>query len=40
MRFGLAFTLMNDGYFAYEYGDTWHGNDWWYDELNVDLGYP
>jgi len=40
MRFGLALSLMNDGYFAYEYGDTWHGNDWWYDELNFDLGYP
>ncbi len=40
MRFGLALTLMNDGYFAYEYGDTWHGNDWWYDELDFDLGQP
>jgi len=33
-------TLMNDGYFAYEYGDTYHGNDWWYDELDFDLGQP
>lgn len=40
MRFGLALTFMNDGYFAYEYGDTWHGQDWWYDELDFDLGYP
>jgi hypothetical protein len=40
MRFGLALTLMDDGFFAYEYGDTWHGNDWWYDELDFDLGYP
>jgi len=40
VRFGLAFTLMNDGYFAHEYGDTWHGNNWWYDELDFDLGYP
>ena len=40
VRFGLAFTLMNDGYFAHEYGDTWHGNDWWYDELDFNLGYP
>ncbi|MDI6770841.1 MAG: putative glycoside hydrolase [Anaerolineales bacterium] len=40
MRFGLALTLMNDGYFAHEFGDTWHGNDWWYDELDFDLGYP
>lgn len=40
MRFGLALTLMFDGYFAHEFGDTWHGNDWWYDELDFDLGYP
>jgi hypothetical protein len=40
VRFGLAFTLMHDGFFAHEFGDTWHGNDWWYDELNFDLGYP
>lgn len=40
MRFGLAFTLMNDGYFAHEFGDTSHGQDWWYDELDFDLGYP
>lgn len=40
MRFGLGLTLMNDGYFAYEYGDTWHGNDWWYDELDFNLGHP
>lgn len=40
MRFGLAFTLMDDGYFAHEFGDTYHGNDWWYDELDFDLGYP
>jgi hypothetical protein len=40
MRFGLGMTLMNDGYFAYEFGDTYHGNDWWYDELDTDLGQP
>jgi hypothetical protein len=40
MRFGLALTLLNDGYFAHEFGDTWHGNDWWYDELDFYLGYP
>ncbi len=40
MRFGLALTLLNDGYFAHEFGDTWHGNDWWYDELDFPLGYP
>lgn len=40
MRFGLAVALMHDGYFTHELGDTFHGNDWWYDELDFDLGYP
>ena len=40
VRFGLAFTLLNNGYFAHEFGDTWHGNNWWYDELDFNLGYP
>jgi hypothetical protein len=40
VRFGLALTLMNDGFFAHEYGDTYHGNNWWYDELDYNLGYP
>jgi hypothetical protein len=40
MRFGLAFTLMNDGYFMHELGDTHHGQDWWYDELDFKLGEP
>ena len=38
MRFGLGVALMNDGYYAYEFGDTFHGNDWWYDEFDADLG--
>jgi hypothetical protein len=40
VRFGLALTLLNNGFFAHEFGDTYHGNDWWYDELNYNLGYP
>ncbi|MGN6386506.1 MAG: putative glycoside hydrolase, partial [Verrucomicrobiota bacterium] len=40
MRFGLGFTLMNDGYFTHEFGDIWHGNQWWYDELDYNLGQP
>ena len=40
MRFGLAFTLMSDGYFSHELGDTDHGQDWWYDELDFELGEP
>ena len=40
VRWGLGFTLMNDGYFAHELGDTLHGQDWWYDELDQNLGQP
>jgi hypothetical protein len=40
MRFGLGVALMNDGYYAYEFGDTFHGNDWWYDEFDANLGAP
>ena len=40
MRFGLAATLMGDGFFSQDFGDTQHGNDWWYDELDHDLGTP
>jgi hypothetical protein len=35
-RFGLGFTLMRDGYFTHELGDSWHGMDWVYDELLVE----
>jgi len=28
LRFGYAFTLMRDGYFTHELGDSWHGQDW------------
>ena len=38
MRFGLGFTLMNDGYYTHELGDSWHGMDWDYDELHFNLG--
>lgn len=40
MRFGLGLTLMRDGHYAYEWGDTYHGNAWWYDEYDFDLGRP
>jgi hypothetical protein len=39
-RFGLGFTLMRDGYFTHELGDSWHGQDWDYDELHLSLGLP
>ena len=38
VRFGLASTLLGDGYFAFDFGDQDHGQLWWYDEYNVDLG--
>jgi hypothetical protein len=37
-RFGLASTLMGDGYFSFDYGDQNHGQSWWYDEYDVELG--
>ncbi|HLD31561.1 MAG TPA: putative glycoside hydrolase [Patescibacteria group bacterium] len=40
MRFGLTSTLLQDGYFSFDYGDQNHGQTWWYDEYNVDLGQP
>jgi len=39
-RFGLGFTLMRDGFFSHELGDSWHGQDWDYDELHFKLQYP
>jgi hypothetical protein len=41
VRFGLASTLMQDsGYFSYDYDNTNHGQLWWYDEYDVNLGKP
>ncbi len=40
MRFAFGLTLMRDGYTAYEWGDTDHGQTWWYDEYDFDLGVP
>lgn len=34
VRFGLCSALLSDGLFCYEFGDTWHGNPWWYDEFD------
>ncbi len=42
MRFGLATALLEGGTFGFEFGDTWHGNAWWYDEFDgagLGLGY-
>ena len=40
VRFGLALALMQGAYFAHELGDSYHGSDWWYDELDFALGQP
>jgi len=41
VRFTLISSLLEDGgYFAYDYGDRNHGQTWWYDEYNVNLGSP
>jgi hypothetical protein len=40
MRFGLCFTLMGDGYFAYDAGTQVRGGDWWYPEYDAPLGDP
>jgi hypothetical protein len=34
MRFGLTTALMEDGFYSFEFGGTWHGNAWWYDEYD------
>ena len=41
MRFGLALSLMNDGFSTYDFGDTGTGSpvNWWYDEYDFNLGY-
>jgi hypothetical protein len=40
MRFGLTLTLMNDGYFLHDFGDSTTAVAWWYDEFNFNLGAP
>jgi len=38
VRFGLSSTLMGQGYFSYDYDVANHGQTWWYDEYNINLG--
>ncbi len=40
LRFGLVSALLNDGYFAFNYGDQDPSQYAWYDEYDVDLGMP
>lgn len=39
-RLGLTTTLLGDGYFGFDRGDCLHGQFWWFDEYNIDLGNP
>ncbi len=38
VRFGLASTLLGDGFFEFDHGDTDHGQLWMYDEYEAYLG--
>jgi hypothetical protein len=35
MRFGLTTALLEGGLYSFEFGTTWHGNAWWYDEFDA-----
>ncbi|MFA5211673.1 MAG: putative glycoside hydrolase [Patescibacteria group bacterium] len=37
-RFGLVNSLLGNAYYSYDFGDQNHGQLWWYDEYDVDLG--
>lgn len=37
-RFGLASALLSNGYYSFDYDVTNHGQTWWYDEYNINLG--
>jgi len=40
LRFGLASALMGDAYFSFDAGAQSHGEIWWFDEYDQDLGRP
>jgi len=40
IRFGLTSALQGNGYFAFDYGTQDHSQTWYYDEYDIDLGYP
>jgi hypothetical protein len=40
MLFGLTSALLFDAYYSFDYGTHDHGQFWWYDEYNIDLGQP
>jgi hypothetical protein len=40
LRFGLATTLLGDGYFGYDCANLGRGQWWWFPEYDAPLGYP
>ena len=38
VRFGLTSALLGEGFFSYDYDVTNHGQTWWYDEYDINLG--
>jgi hypothetical protein len=40
MRYGLAITLLDDGYFGFDMGNDFHGELWWFPEYDANLGSP
>lgn len=38
MRFGLSSALLGDGFFSFDYDTSNHGQLWWYDEYDFNLG--
>ncbi len=40
VRFGLASSMLGNGYYAFDYGDKDHGQLWWYDEYDAKVGDP
>ncbi len=37
-RFGLTSALLGEGYYSFDYDVSSHGQTWWYDEYNINLG--
>ncbi|MBN1584812.1 VCBS repeat-containing protein [Candidatus Uhrbacteria bacterium] len=40
VRFTLCSTLLGDGFFSFDFGESDHGQMWRYDEMGADLGRP
>lgn len=40
LRYGMTSALLENAYYSFDFGDTNHGQVWWYDEYTTDLGSP